>query len=330
MVLSLAYVFTTRANAASITYDYILYDSSTGAIIVSENVLKIGKPTVNSTVQINGSPLTTLVNGGNKYIYASNYIDTFLLIPVNTTEGNISTYDVYKGSYVMHTTSEQKYTIAYNYIDSYFSGSIAGNYTPSGYSGTIGTLPENIGGEPVEDIIDRVLNSTTNVSNQANTYVTNITNVYNLYNSGGITLEEAKEEVNQNLDNLKDIAQTPTATLKDAVNITNALTYGQTVNDTLLQEQEEKFWETRDIGDETSANAQISDQEEIDYLNSLIAETTEKISDLSPSDDFTPEQIATTTEIVEGIWENPIIKKIIPLAACFMVICVALGIRYRL
>lgn len=337
MVLSLAYVFTTRADAATPTYKYILYDNSTGALLVSNSKLIMGYQTVNKIVQANGS-LTTPLTGYNRCIYQGDYIDTFLLIPVNTTTENISTYDVYKGSYVLNNANDE-ITIAYyygvdnntNYIaNPYFRGTIKGNYKPSGYSGSVGSLPDNIGGEPVEDIIDRVLNSTTNVSTKANTYVTNITNVYNLYKSGGVTLEQAKEEVNNNLEDLKDISQTPTATLKDAVNITNALTYGQTVNDTLLQEQEEKFWETRDIGNETSANAQISDQEEIDYLNTLIAETTEKISDLSPSEDFTPEQISTTTEIIEGIWENPIISKIIPLAACFMVICVALGIRYKL
>lgn len=193
-------------------------------------------------------------------------------------------------------------------------------------AGTI-TLPEGI---DIEKIINETINSTTEVSTRAYTTITNITNIYNSYNAGNITYEEAKEQVDTQMDAISDAANTPTATLKDAVNVTNALTYGQTVNDTLLQDQEEAFWETRDIGNETSANAQQSDQEEIDYLDSLIAETTEKISDLSPSENFTPEQISTTTEIIEGIWENPIIKKLIPVAACFMVICVALGIRYRL
>lgn len=346
MVLSLAYVFTTKANAAA--YDYILYDNDTGAIIVSEKPLTYGLISAGTSytlVNDSGNDYTTpIIQSGStdrrKEFYwrysgstanrSQGYIDTFFLIPVKTTEGNINTYDVYKGGWGY--SGSISFTCALNVSlagNIYFLDSISANYTPTGID-SVGDLPPDIGGRKIEDIVDDILNATTSVTTTSNTYVTNITNVYNTYVSGGITLEDAKEQVDNNLDNLKDLAQTPTATLKDAVNVNNALTYGQTVNDTLLQEQNEAFWETRDIGDETSANAQISDQEEIDYLNSLIAETTEKISDLSPSEDFTPEQISTTTEIIEGIWENPIISKIIPLAACFMVICVALGIRYKL
>lgn len=335
VVLSLAYGFTTRANATN-TYQYILYDNSTGALLVSEKPLIYQSITSSiSTVVVNGAQYTTPVRSVYLYQYKGGLIETFFMIPISTADGNINEYDIYKGSFCQSVSGNvyTTHTVALNPNltgNIYFKNNISGNYTPSGYSGTVSTLPDNIGGVNIEDLINEILNSTTSVTTQANTYVTNITNVYNTYVSGGITLEDAKEQVDNNLDNLKDLAQTPTATLKDTVNVTNALTYGQTVNDTLLQEQEEAFWETRDIGDETSSNAQQSDQEEIDYLDSLIAETTQEISDLSPSEDFTPEQIATTTEIIEGVWENPIVKKIIPVAACFMVICVALGIRYRL
>ena len=192
------------------------------------------------------------------------------------------------------------------------------------------SFPEPPSTESVEDIINNELNSTTIVSTQANVYVNNINNVYNSYVLGNTSLDSAKEQVQENLDNLSELANEPTATLKDAVNVTNALTYGQTVNDTLLQEQEEEYWNQRDIDTSVSQNIQQSDQEEIDYLEDLIAETEKSISELSPSENFTAQQIETATEIIDGIWENPIIKKIIPLAACFMVVCVVLGVKYRI
>lgn len=187
--------------------------------------------------------------------------------------------------------------------------------------------PEN---EDIQEIIQGELNGTTTVTDQANVYITNITNVYNSYTSGSITLEDAKAEVEENVDSLSDLAQEPTATLKDAITVQNGLTYGQIVNDTLLQEQEEAYWNERDIDSTVSSKVQQSDQEEIDYLESLIAETEKTISELSPSKEFTPQQISTASEIVEGVWENPIIKKLIPVAACFMVVCVVLGVKYRL
>lgn len=191
-------------------------------------------------------------------------------------------------------------------------------------------FPEPPANEDIQEIIQGELNGTTQVTTQANVYIANITNVYNTYTAGNITLEEAKQEVEANVDSLSDLAQEPTATLKDAITVQNGLTYGQIVNDTLLQEQEEAYWNERDIDSSVSTKVQQSDQEEIDYLESLIAETEKTISELSPSKEFTSEQISTASEIVEGVWENPIIKKIIPVAACFMVVCVVLGVKYRL
>lgn len=184
--------------------------------------------------------------------------------------------------------------------------------------------------EDIQEIINSELNGTTEVTTQANVYITNITNVYKSYSAGNITLEDAKAEVEENVDSLSDLAQEPTATLKDAITVQNGLTYGQIVNDTLLQEQEQAYWNERDIDESVSQEIQNSDQAEIDYLNELIAETEKSISELSPSQDFTQQQIQTASEIVEGIWENPIIKKLIPLAACFMVVCVVLGVKYKL
>lgn len=316
-------------------YQYILYDNNTGALIVSEQPLKFKSlRTSMNIIKVYGEPYTTPVTATKLYQYEGGMIETFFMIPVNTSNEEIKEYDVYKGSYCKSGTSiETIHTVALNPNlngNIYFKNEISGNYSPEGYQNTVTALPENIGGENIDDLINEVLNKTTDVSTQANTYVTNITNVYNTYKAGAMTIETADAQIKQNLDNLSNLASTPTATLKDAVNVTNALTYGQAVNDSLLQDKEEAFWETRDIKENISDEAQTSDQQEIDYLQTLMSETTKQISELSPSDNFTQEQISTANEIVTGVWENPIIKKIIPLAACFMVICVALGIRYKL
>lgn len=94
--------------------------------------------------------------------------------------------------------------------------------------------------------------------------------------------------------------------------------------------REEDYWDDRDIDESTSDGMQQSDKEEVDYLNELIAETEKSISEISPAKDFTTAQVMVATQIVDGIWENPIIKKLIPVAACFMVVCVVLGVKYRL
>ena len=343
-------------NAAGLDtdYSYIIYDDATGIMLVSNEPIKYGiVGRTSGTGVITNYPFNSVgtYTTGTKNIlcWYSKYTlgfnehkitaDGFVLVPVEVN-GNIE-YGVYEASRVtisdayaifIVTDTQSGTTVAYKQdpILNFPGGNLSANYNFS-YNGTIaGELPEDIGGKSPEDIVNETLNATTNVSDQANVYITNITQVYNSYVNGGTSLEQAKAEISANMEDLADLAESPTATLKDAVNVTNALTYGQVVNDTLLQEEEEAYWNERDIDSSVSQDIQQSDQQEIDYLEDLIAETEKSISELSPSANFTSQQIQTATEIVDGIWENPIVKKIIPLAACFMVVCVVLGVKYRL
>lgn len=188
-------------------------------------------------------------------------------------------------------------------------------------------FPEPPTNEDIQEIIQSELNGTTQVTTQANVYIANITNVYNSYTAGNITLEDAKQEVEANVDSLSDLAQEPTATLKDAITVQNGLTYGQIVNDTLLQEQEQAYWNERDIDSDVSQEIQSSSQEEIDYLTDL-AETAEKISELDDGiDDASVQQIQS---VVSAVWEMEFFKKILPVVAILLVISVALGVKFRL
>lgn len=188
-------------------------------------------------------------------------------------------------------------------------------------------FPEPPTNEDIQEIIQGELNGTTEVTTQANVYIANITNVYNTYTAGNITLEDAKAEVESNIDSLSDLAQEPTATLKDAITVQNGLTYGQIVNDTLLQEQEEAYWNERDIDSEVSAEIQTSSQEEIEYLTGL-AETAEKIANLDDGiDDST---VSGMKELFTQFWEMEIFKRLLPVVGILMVISIALGVKFRL
>lgn len=326
------------------TWEYILYHPGTGIIMVSHVPLERlrFKPQTSWTNIFSGTaPYNNLVPASyaEGWGYETEGRNTFtlgyLLVPTVIEDGNFI-YDAYQCAQTYYSTT---YAYAFFLSDEFYEiennavSGLTGNYTPDGYTGgtgSVGDLPDDIGGVSVEDAINEALSRETEVSQTAYTVINNITNVYNSYVEGDITYQEAKTEVQLQLEIISEAASQPNATVKDAVNANNAITYGQAVNDVLLQEQEEAFWETRDINSEVSNKVQQSDQEEIDYLNSLIAETEMSISDMSPSKTLTEEQIQTSTEIINGIWENPIIKKIIPVAACFMVVCVCLGIRYKL
>lgn len=354
IAVSLSVLGSTTSEAAYVDeYPYTLYDAGTGIILLSPMPLKYGKQSIYSEnystkykIEVGAMEVNMVDTVANSssiswtgWYFSNRTIQTgYILLPY-TLNGETN-YAVVTPSYaISYSTTSGGQVSSCNQLyllNSYAAFTeVYANYTPDGIASSTagsvkGELPEDIGGTSIDSIIDEALNAETDVSTQADATITNITNTYNLYLAGNITLEEAKAEVANQLENLNSVASSPTATLKDAVNVTNALTYGQTVNDVLLEDQNEAFWETRDIQSDVAQKVQTSDQAEIDYLESLISETEASISDLSPSQNFTAEQISTASEIVEGIWENPIVKKIIPVAACFMVICVALGVKYRL
>nr|CDL65816.1 unnamed protein product [uncultured bacterium] len=76
-----------------------------------------------------------------------------------------------------------------------------------------------------------------------------------------------------------------------------------------------------------SDKAQQSDSEELEYLQSL--ETTSTISDLSPSQQM-QSQASGVQPLLSVVWDNELIKIVLPLTAGFLVVSVALGRKFKL
>lgn len=146
---------------------------------------------------------------------------------------------------------------------------------------------------------------------------------YNTWKNGTSTQEETILNIETQLNELRKLIYNSNyQSVADQQQINNAILYSQSVA--------ELIHNSNDLDKTVSNEAQTSISEENEYFNELLAETSSSIADMSPSNEITDEEMNVALEIVNGVWDNPIIQKILPLTCCFLVICVALGIKYRL
>lgn len=177
-------------------------------------------------------------------------------------------------------------------------------------------IQDNIIAELEEDlkVSSSVSTAITGKINEANQTFTN-------YSQGSVSQSEAVTQINQYITYLTSLisSETPTADIE-------AINAGiNTINGI-----KESITSYSDLDSGISDSAQNSDQAELDYLEKIMSETTSTIQDMSPEKKFSSQQISSGNNILAIVWDNEIINRIIPLAACFMVVCVALGIRYKL
>lgn len=84
-----------------------------------------------------------------------------------------------------------------------------------------------------------------------------------------------------------------------------------------------------ELDKEISEKAQQSNDEELEYLESL--ETTSSIQDLAPSQSMKAQaQSSGMQNLLTVLWDNALIKIVLPLTAGFLVISVALGRKFKL
>lgn len=286
----------------------------------------------------------------------------------------------------------QKYSIVINSpLNTYEQGMF------TSYSNDLTQLPQGLTEDAIREIINEQLNSSTESGQAAQTIINETTNNYNLYLTGDITSAQMQSYVIENLDTLSEL--TP-STLLDAMQINNAMTYNQSIQDQLLnnassdcasavsdiwhqayvaywnfqegnltqeQVQEAMHYYIRDLVNlykdgtytttadlqliqstinavqgyidsianyseldpDVSDKSQASDQAELDYLDDLTAETTATVEQIAPSKNFTASQTGEMQEVLNLIWENEFVKRLLPMCAGFMVLCVVLGIRYK-
>ena len=266
------------------------------------------------------------------------------------------------------------------------------------YSNDLTQLPQGLTESDVRDIIDQQINTQTASGSIAQNIINSTTQNYNLYINGDIDSAQMQQIISNNLDTLSDL--TP-STLLDSIQINNALTYNQAIQDQILnnasdavtqlfdryirlgasytyyryqqgektqQDANQEFnnqiralsnevtsgaitstadiealnaminmiqsyqsmvYNEKDLDVDVSDKVQQSDDEEIEYLEQLTSEVTSTITDIAPSQNFTASQTGDAQQVFELVWQNEFVKKMLPMCAGFMVVCVVLGIKYK-
>lgn len=159
--------------------------------------------------------------------------------------------------------------------------------------------------------------SSTIITNVQNV-LQNVTTLVQQYQSGTVPQVQAMQELRGYVYQLSQLlAGNPSVSDVEAIN-----TGINTVNNFI-----DVISNATELDKDVSSKSQQSDAEELDYLNSL--ETTSTIQDLSPSQQMQT-QASNVQPLLSVIWDNELIKIILPLTAGFLVISVALGRKFRL
>lgn len=159
-----------------------------------------------------------------------------------------------------------------------------------------------------------VTNTITGKTNEAN-------KIQQQYTAGDIPQSDAVTVINQYVTQLTQLI-TPESTTADITAINTAISTINGIRDSIAHDS--------DLDQDISDSAQNSNKEEIDYLDDLTSETTASISDISADKQFNDTQKQSANNIIALVWDNEILKRLVPICAIFMVVCVTLGVKYRL
>lgn len=184
--------------------------------------------------------------------------------------------------------------------------------------------------DDINNAINNSLNTTTQTTVTVNNIINNTTNVYNQYKAGDISYTDLVYNINNNVNQLNDLNTAEGNTLADLISINNGLTYNQIIQDTALEDRNEAFWNSKDISQSVAESTIADDNAQKQYLNDLTQETTQKLSDFAISGKINEQAKTSTVNILNVLYNNEILKLIIPIAATLMLVCIVLGIKYRL
>lgn len=174
-----------------------------------------------------------------------------------------------------------------------------------------------------QTIQDQLLNTASgNVQSMINGYQNTINDAITNYQNGTTSQKDTVNIINQAITNLNNMIINGTAKTTADVNAVNAAINAANAN-------LDSVTGYKDLSKDSSEKAQQSDQAELDYLEELTAETTSTVEQLAPSKNFTSGQTGEAQEVLDLIWENEFVKRLLPMCAGFMVVCVVLGIRYK-
>lgn len=243
------------------------------------------------------------------------------------------------------TAQELQSDLASSY-SSYQSGNISGDALQSDIDTTVSTL-NNLSETPGNTLADLIavnngltyaqtvqdklnadelnehLEISTAVKNVITGYINQSNTAYNDYTNGNKTQSETITTLQNQVIYLNQIITNGTA--KNSADIEAVNTAINTVQGII-----NNVSNYSDLDKELSSEYESGEQAEKEFLENEIAETTSQIQDMSAENQFSTQQKTESLNILGSIWDLEIFKRLIPICAVFMVVCVAIGVKYRL
>lgn len=172
-----------------------------------------------------------------------------------------------------------------------------------------------------------LLKPSTSVTTSVQTILQAVSNLVQQYQADTVTQAQAMQELRGYAYQLAQLIQTDT-TISD-IEVINTGT--NVVNNFI-----EIISNNSELKKDVSDRSQLSDKEELEFIESI--ETEKSIEDLAPSKIYLQGQVSTTDntggetvqDLFKAVWDNALVKILVPIFAGFSVIAVVLGRKYKL
>lgn len=172
-----------------------------------------------------------------------------------------------------------------------------------------------------------LLKPSTSVTTSVQTILQAVSNLVQQYQAGTVTQAQAMQELRGYAYQLAQLIQTDT-TISDIEVINTGTNVVNNFIDIISNNNELKK--------EVSDLSQKSDKDELDFIESI--ETDKSVEDLAPSKIYLQGQVSTTDsnggetiqDLFKAVWDNALVKILVPIFAGFSVVAVVLGRKYKL
>lgn len=172
-----------------------------------------------------------------------------------------------------------------------------------------------------------LLKPATSVTTSVQTILQAVSNLVQKYQSGVVTQAQAMQE-------LRGYAYQFAQLLTTDISISDVEVINTGTN--VVNNFIEIISNNSELNKDVSDRSQLSDQNELDFIESI--ETEKSVEDLAPSKIYIQGQASTTdnntgetlTDLFNAVWNNAIVKIMVPIFAGFSVIAVIFGRKYKL
>lgn len=172
-----------------------------------------------------------------------------------------------------------------------------------------------------------LLRPSTSVTQAVQTILQAVSSLVQQYQAGNVTQVQAMQELR---GYAYQLAQLMTGEI--SISDVEVINTGTNVVNNFI----EIISNNSELNKDVSDRSQLSDKDELDFIESI--ETDKSVEDLAPSKIYLQGQVSsidnnsgeTVQDLFKAVWDNALVKILVPIFAGFSVIAVVLGRKYKL